>query len=188
MVPNASAASDSPIPAASVPSASSDPSKQLHLPILVFGAVEVRRLQRELEALESSLQQEDIRKVKTSHQAVLPRVSRLLDALASENNCSLLKQPERQLLQNFLAQILASAPGIHMSFASDPSAAFMAKIVAWLRSNVHPNALLQIGLQPSIAAGCIVRTSNKVFDLSLRQHFETQKAQFTDALIKKATA
>jgi F0F1-type ATP synthase delta subunit len=166
------------------PQAQASPSK-MQLPTLVFGVVEVRRLQRELESLEAYMQQENIRQVKTKTAAPLPRVSRLLDALASENNCNLLKQPERALLSQFLQQLVASAPAVHMSFASDPSAAFIAKIVAWLRSNIDPNILLQIGLQPSIAAGCIVRTTNKVFDLSLRQHFDGQKVQFTNALAKK---
>lgn len=158
---------------------------QLKLPTLVFGMVEIRRLQRELEALEEYMHQENIRQVKTKTAAPLPRVSRLLDALASENNCNLLKQQERNLLQQFLQQLMASAPTIHISFASDPSAAFTAKIVAWLRTHVHNNILLQIGLQPSIAAGCVVRTQNQVFDLSLRNHFEAQKQQFTAVLQQK---
>jgi hypothetical protein len=47
----------------------------------------------------------------------------------------------------------------------------MAKLVGWFRANVHPHVLVQVGLQPNIAAGCVVRTTNKVFDLSLRNHF-----------------
>lgn len=166
----------------------SNMSANLQLPTLVFGIVEVRRLQRELEALENYLQQENIRQTATKIAAPLPRVSRLLDALASENNCNLLKQPERKMLATFLQQLTTSAPTVHMSFASDPSAAFTAKIVAWLRVNIHPTMLLQIGLQPAIAAGCIVRTNNKVFDLSLRKHFDEQRALFTDTLAKKAAA
>jgi F0F1-type ATP synthase delta subunit len=67
-----------------------------------------------------------------------------------------------------------------MSFAADPSASFSAKIVGWLRANIHPLSLLEIGLQPTIAAGCIVRTTNKVFDLSLRNRF----SEHTELLLK----
>jgi F0F1-type ATP synthase delta subunit len=47
--------------------------------------------------------------------------------------------------------------------------------VTWLRANIHPQALVQVGLQPNIAAGCVVRTANKQFDLSLRQSFAKHK-------------
>lgn len=158
----------------------------LQLPVLVFGTVEVHRLIRELEAVDNFMQQETIRKdqmkLKKPTEVMLPRVSRLLDALASENHTNLLKAEDRQLLSTFLTNLLATAPTIHMSFASDPSSAFTAKMVAWLRANVHPLVLLQIGLQPSIAAGCVVRTTNRVFDLSLRQHFSDQKTSLIQML------
>lgn len=149
------------------------------LPTLVFGMVEVRRLQHELDRLDEYLRQMALRKDVTFE---MPRVSRMLDALAAENHCDLLKGTERTLLIGFLKRIAASAPSIHMSFAADPSASFIAKIVGWMRANVHPLVLLQIGLQPTIAAGCVVRTNNKVFDLSLRQRFNAQHSLLTNAL------
>ncbi len=160
---------------------------ELHLPVLVFGAVEVRRLGRELEELEAYLQQASIRQTAAKSSDLLPRVSRLLDALAAENNCSLLKQADRTILQQFLLS-LATAPAMHISFASDPSSAFMAKLVAWLRTNVHPLILVQIGLQPAIAAGCVLRTTNRIFDLSLRQHFSDQKQLLIETLREKVAA
>lgn len=156
-------------------------SSSLRLPTLVFGSAEVRRLQIELANLEEYLQQAAIRDKATKLVSSLPKVSRMLDALAAENHYNLLKAQERAALRDFL-NALQSAPSVHMSFASDPSAAFTAKLVAWLRTNIHPWTLLQIGLQPSLAAGCTVRTPNKVFDLSLRQHFDEQKGQLVAAL------
>ena len=157
---------------------------ELHLPVLVFGTVELHRLLRELDVLEDYMQQETIRKnqAKNGSGAMLPRVSRLLDATASENQRNLLRREDREVLRVFLNQLLQTAPTIHVSFASDPSSAFTAKLVAWLRSNIHPFTLLQIGLQPSIAAGCVVRTTNQVFDLSLRQRFADQKANLIAVL------
>ena len=43
--------------------------------------------------------------------------------------------------------------------------------MAWLRREIHPVVLLTVGLQPSIGAGCIVRSTNKQFDFSLREDF-----------------
>lgn len=143
----------------------------LVLPTLIFGSVEVRRLLRELEMLDEQLRQMALRR---DEKFEMPRVSRLLDALASENRRDLLRGTDRTILRDFLRHIIEQAPTIHVSFAADPSSAFIAKIVSWFRANIDAHALVQIGLQPSIAAGCVVRTQNKVFDLSLRNHFSRQ--------------
>lgn len=152
----------------------------LTLPVLVFGIVEVRRLKRELEALDEFIRQDRLRD--PGKQAALPRISRLLDALATDNNRNLLQEADRQQLRGFLQTVEQSAPTIHISFASDPSSALSAKLVGWLRSNIHPAVLLQTGLQPTIAAGCVLRTANHSFDFSLRERFNEQKPLLLQAL------
>lgn len=154
--------------------------QELKLPVLVFGVVEVRRLKRELEGLDEYMRQSAIRE--PGKAVGLPRVSRILDALANDNGRNLLQEADRQELQAFLAGVEKSAPNIHISFASDPSSAFVAKLVTWLRGNIHPSILLQIGLQPTIAAGCVVRTPSKYFDLSLRQNLSRQREKLIEAL------
>lgn len=156
------------------------PEQHLKLPTLVFGVAEIRRLRRELEALDEFMRQAAIRE--PGKQAALPRVSRLLDALAIDNGRNLLQESHRQDFRQFLIATEQTAPTVHISFASDPSSAFTAKLVTWLRSNIHPTILLQVGLQPAIAAGCIMRTSNKNFDLSLRQSFEKHRSILLQAL------
>jgi hypothetical protein len=154
--------------------------RALKLPVLVFGVVEVRRLKRELEGVDEFMRQGEIRE--PGKQGALPRVSRLLDALATDNGRNLLQADDRQELYEFLANTEKKAPTIHISFASDPSSAFVAKLVTWLRGNIHPAILLQIGLQPSIAAGCIVRTANKTFDMSLRHNLSEKKPLLLKAI------
>lgn len=158
----------------------SSPEKQLELPVLIFGVVEVRRLLRELEALDEFMRQAAIRE--PGKPLALPRMTRLLEGMTADNNRNLLKDEDRTELKEFLATIEKTAPSVHISFASDPSAAFVVKLVTWLRANIHPQLLLQIGLQPTIAAGCVVRTPNKNFDLSLRQSLLNQRPKLIDAL------
>lgn len=146
---------------------------RLVLPVIIFGPAEVARLLRELESVDEYLTQEAIRST-DKRVPDLPRLSRMLEQLAAENGLDLHAPDARQALSRFLQKVLEKAPSLHISFATDPSAAFTARIVAWLRGNIHPYALLQLGLQPSIAAGCIVRTNNKTFDLSLRHRFAEQ--------------
>lgn len=156
----------------------------LELPTLIFGPVEVRRLERELEALEEYLRQANIRT--PGKQAAMPKTSHLLEALAGNNKLNLLVQKDRERLRIFLANLDKKAPVLHISFAADPSSAFTAKLVTWLRNNIHPYTLLQIGLQPGITAGCVVRANSKVFDFSLRKRF-TENRSFLLASQDKAT-
>ena len=104
-----------------------------------------------------------------------PRLTRLLEALAKENKCNLLDQPQRRKLTQQLNQILKQAPLLHISFASDPAPRVLERILVWLRANIHSQTLLQVGLQPTIAAGCTLRTPNKVFDMSLRSQLNGQE-------------
>ncbi len=159
-----------------------EPTKQPSLPVLIFGISEIRRLRRELESLENYLRQANIREA--GKQAPLPRMSRLLEALATENKANLLKPEHRQRIAKFLEILEQHAPTVHMSFAVDPSSAFTAKLVTWLRANIDPYVLLETGMQPTIAAGCVLRTTNKIFDLSLRNRF----AESQDTLLESLDA
>jgi hypothetical protein len=94
-----------------------------------------------------------------------------LDAIITVYEVNLLQASDRTKLLRVLDHIRLTSPQIHISLAADPSAAFTDKITSWLRQNVHPQLLVKIGLEPSIGAGCIVRTTNKQFDFSLRQRF-----------------
>ncbi|HSX29724.1 MAG TPA: hypothetical protein VLE73_04155 [Candidatus Saccharimonadales bacterium] len=156
------------------------PVKQYILPVLAFGLPEVRRLRRELESLEEFINGSEIRTPGTQPQ--LPRLSRICEALATDNSLNLLQTDDRQRLLTFIKGVETAAPQIHMSFAADPSSAFTAKMVTWMRANVHRYALIQIGLQPTIAAGCIVRTPNKVFDFSLRERLIKARSLLIEAL------
>ena len=160
--------------------------KQFELPTLVFGSVELHRLQREMEALEEYMIQADIRT--PGKQAPLPKMSRFLEAVADNNDLHLLKPEDRKQLSAVLKQISETAPTIHISFAADPSAAFTAKVVGWFRTNIHPHSLIQVGLQPGIAAGCIVRTNNKSFDFSLRNRFFEKRDFLTQSIEGKTSA
>ena len=62
-----------------------------------------------------------------------------------------------------------------MSFSADPSVTFLTKLMTWLRQEIHPQVLLTVGLQPTIGAGCILRTTNRYFDFSLRQDFANKR-------------
>lgn len=139
--------------------------KMVGLPIAVSSPVDLGRVIRELDALDNALNQEELR----THQSAtsIPKMSELLNQTIELNKLDLLQSTHRKLLMQFLVSIRDRAPRMHMSFSADPSPQFTAKLTSWLRENVHPLVLITFGLQPSIGAGCVVRTTNKYFDFSL---------------------
>lgn len=152
----------------------SEEARPMTLPEFVIGPVDVNRLRREVEGLDEYIEQANSRQ-KGQGSAKLPRTSRSLEEFAKLNGLNLLEANSRNQTRKYLERLTEQAPVISISFASDPSAAFMVKIVNWFRENIHPEALLRLGLQPSIAAGCVIRTANKQFDLSLRQNLAKQR-------------
>lgn len=147
--------------------------EQLLLPNGAVTRADVGRLMLEAEAVDNFLSQAAVRQPGTSVQ--LPKTSRLLDEIVAANKLNLLQQADRQQLRDFLKQVRTKAPVLHISFNSDPSPIFQQRLITWIRQQLHPHTLLQIGLHPSIGAGCVVRTTNKFFDFSLRQRFSDQR-------------
>lgn len=156
-------------------------SSKLQVPSLIVSRGDVARLTRELEALEDYVHQSSLRGGGTAS-TKLPRTSRGLDELMNLNKLNFLQATDRTEAKQYLTALHKAAPVLHMSFAADPSAAFVAKLIVWLRSNIHPSVLLNIGLQPTIVAGCVLRTPNHQFDFSLRKHFEENRGLLIERL------
>ncbi|MGH7196051.1 MAG: hypothetical protein ACREGA_04725 [Candidatus Saccharimonadales bacterium] len=152
----------------------------IKLPLQIVGAADLSRLIREFETLDDFFAQAAIRY--PEQPAAMPEVSGLLHDFIALNNLDLLRGDQRQNVYQSLGELKVRAPVLHISFAVAASAAFVAKIVIWLRANIHPQLLVTVGLEPSIAAGCVVRTTNKQFDFSLRRHFEQQRGLLVDSL------
>ncbi|MBC7581635.1 hypothetical protein H7097_02070 [Aeromicrobium sp.] len=138
--------------------------KMVGLPILVASPVDLGRMIREAEAIDSTLSQESLRGADVT---VVPKMSELLSQTVEMNKLNLIQSNDRKLLVQFLTSTRDKAPRLHMSFSADPSPQFSAKLTSWLRENIHPLVLITIGLQPNIGAGSVVRTTNKYFDFSL---------------------
>lgn len=141
----------------------------LALPNNVIGRVDVGRLLREAEALDNFLSQANLRQ--PGKPTNMPKTSKLLDEVIMVNKINVLVESERNRLLHFLMEVYGRAPLLHISFSADPSPLFLQKLITWLRAEIHPMVLVQIGLQPNIGAGCVVRSTNKYFDFSLRQRF-----------------
>lgn len=147
--------------------------KMLGLPILAVSPTDVGRLTRELESIDDSLLQLGLRK--GGGEIKVPETSQGMDQLVQLNRLNLLLTADRKLLHEFLLSVSSKAPVLHLSFCADPSTAFTEKLMLWLRREIHPLTLMTAGLQPNMGAGCIVRSTNKYFDFSLRQRFAKKR-------------
>ena len=147
---------------------------------LIVTPGDVVRLRRELATIEDFMHQTSIRRPGQS--VALPKVGSLIEGLAKINNINLLDSGDRQELLEFLHHLKTKAPVVHISFSTEPSLLFMGKIVDWFRQNIHSQVLVNVGLQPSIAAGCVVRTPNQVFDFSLRKRLVEKRSLLINRL------
>lgn len=145
---------------------------ELRLPLSIVGPGEISRLEREITNLEDYFIQAAASK---GQELAPPRLTRMLDELARTNKVNLMDHKIRKDMRASLARVAESAPTVHLSFAADPPPKALERILIWFRENVHPNLLIRVGLQPNIAAGCVLRTANKIFDMSLKSRFASQE-------------
>jgi len=143
------------------------------LPTSVVGPGEINRLLRELAALDDFFLSAAARAAGTPLPP--PRVTFMLEQAARDNKFNLLEEAHRDELKTRLQSVLERAPVVHISLAAEPSPRITDAILSWLRANIHPNILVVIGLQPTIAAGAELRTGNQIFDMSLRTHLQKQE-------------
>lgn len=155
--------------------------QQIALPITVISKTDVVKLRRELEALDESLRQAAVRQ-KAADTTQAPSTSRQLNETLQANNLDAQQADDRRVLLEGLQQLVSSAPTVHISFASNPSAGFMERLTSWFRQQVDPSLLIEVGLQPSIAAGCVVRTKSKYFDFSLRKRLASHQPELLEKM------
>lgn len=152
----------------------------LKLPERMVTTVDLHRSLRELKRLDDWMHQAALRSPGQPVQP--PKTSATLEELALINSVSLLDEAHRTQLIGVLDGLAEHAPKVHMSFAVEPSAAFLNSMIVWLRANISPLLMLQVGLQPTLAAGCTLRTTNKMFDMSLRHRFVESRGKLVGAI------
>lgn len=159
------------------------PQPQLTLPSSVVSKLEVSRLVHEVEQIDADFTTVSARAkagVATQWQPVFS--SPLEDFLVLNPVDMRDSQQRRQLIQH-LRTLKETAPVVHMTFAAAADRQSLQEIADWLRSKVHPQAVVSVGLQPDLVGGVYIRTPNHVHDLSLRarlaghRHVITQQVE-----------
>lgn len=101
-----------------------------------------------------------------------------------------LVQANQQLMQNLnlvqfkekLDQAIKESPVFDVILATHPHDSFLAELVVWFRKSIHSNSLLNIHVRRSIGGGVVLRSKNKLFDLSLRPRILETKDKIPEVL------
>lgn len=156
------------------------------LPGSIITARNITEVIEELDDLDDFFLQVKLGKISKSQD--LPRISVSLNELAQKNNLKLSEQNDRDKIKLILQTLRSKAVIVHISFAGEPSANFLLKLISWMRTNLNPYIILQIGLQPNIGAGFTLRTKNKFFDFSLKKRLEGESqiliSQFREGIVQ----
>jgi len=140
------------------------------LPSAIITRADLARLMREVEDLDNELGAQKARghtkgEDDTYH---LPSVSQGLNDFAELNKVDLAGDQARAGLKKQLKHIKDKAPVVHLTFATEPDFTSLKQLADYIRRELHPQALLHTGLQPSLVGGVYMRTPNKAYDLSIR--------------------
>lgn len=147
------------------------------LPPSTVSKVDFSRLVHEVEWIDGELTTKTVRSRAGVRKHVEPVLTEQLVDFLQANKIDLLEASsrERTLLVKELRLLKDKAPVIHMTFASAADGESLQQLSAWARESVHPQALITVGLQPALVAGVHVRTTNRVYDFSLRSKLEESR-------------
>lgn len=138
------------------------------LPPSVVSKIDVSHLVSELEQIDNDLTAIAVRAGVGVQAQTNPSLSEQLTDFLLLNKLTLKTDKERRDLIKQMHLLKDKVPTIHMTFAVKTDPESLGKLAQWLRTSVHPQAVISVGLQPALVAGVYLRTTNHVYDLSLR--------------------
>jgi G3E family GTPase len=159
---------------------SDEAAKLLLLPMTVTGHAHLSKLVRELELVENDLEGQ-----KAHHHDAAPKIPAMSQALADIielNEVDITKTQQRMHLKSRLNYTKDRAPNMHFTFAVQADPDSLQQLAEYVRREIHPQALISVGLQPGLVGGVYLRTPNHVHDFSLKQRLHDQRGLIGQAL------
>lgn len=142
--------------------------KAFSLPAAVVSRRDLARLVNEAEHIDDELTAAEVRARKTKQATETPAFSGQFTDFLSDNGLDFAESKVRTNIIKELRLLKTKAPVVHTTFAVPADIESLQTLAAWFRKSVHPQVLLEIGLQPALVAGVYIRTPNHVHDMSLR--------------------
>lgn len=154
------------------------------LPTSVVSKLDLSRMVAEAEQIDNELTAASVRAKTGSRSRVNPVMSTQLKDFLDQNELSFRLSRERTKLVKQLRLLKDKVPVVHMTFAVVADYESLQKIAEWLRSSIHPQAVIEVGIQPRLIAGVHMRTPNHLHDMTLRHAFDGRR----DVLFKELEA
>lgn len=152
------------------------------LPASIVSKVDIARLVREFEAVDNTLTAKTVRKKAGVATDNAPAMSPQLSAFLDQNPVVLENTTARSAYIKQLRLLKDKVRVMNMTFAvvADPES--LQQLVAWTRASVHPQTVIEAHLQPALVAGVYLRTSNHIFDLSVRNALKAKRGELEKEL------
>lgn len=157
---------------------------ELVLPPNVVSKLDVARLVDEAERVDNELTTTTVRAKAGAETPAAPAMSGQLADFLEQNQLDVTDSHRRSELIKQLHKLKEQVPVVHATFAAKADNESLQQITAWLRKSAHPQAVIEVGLQPALVAGVYLRTPNRVHDFSLRAQLEKNRG----TLIKEVEA
>lgn len=151
------------------------------LPPSVVTKADLSRIVTELEWVDNELTAYSIR-TQSGMAVSVPTLSAALNDFLVQNKLQLGETKVRATIVAQLRVLKNKAPVINMTFAVSADRESLETLATWLRTEIHPHALIAVGLQPALVAGVYLRTPNHVRDYSLRALLENSHGVLTTEL------
>lgn len=147
----------------------------LALPQDTYSPDQLSGLVLELQDLAAS-----VRDASARRERELAPVSADLQALLHENNIAQTDLAGIEALGAATAQLLETAPTVHILLAAMPGRTMRRQFVAWFRTNVSPATLMTFAVRSDLGGGAIIQAGSHLYDLSFRRGIIDNKARLTE--------
>ncbi len=165
---------------------------QYVLPSALITRADLARLVREVESLDNELEAQKARNHATGQTGYhMPNLSQGLTDFAELNKLDLTDDHGRMTLKEQMKVMKDKAPVMHMTFAVEADPESLKFLVEYIRKELHPQALLSVGLQPALVGGVYLRTPNHIHDFSMRAKLAESRVvieQDMDELLQRVVA
>ncbi len=153
----------------------------LKLPNSIGGKRDLILATRQVEQILNDRLQDEVRERFGAKKVGTKAGQQMLGELLETNKLKDDTQSLKQLLQQ-LEGIRQHSPQIRISFAQEPDQDLYKRIVAWFRTEIDPGVLVQIGVQPAIGAGFILKSPMRRYDFSLKTKILSSTPKFLEVL------
>jgi len=158
------------------------PYTEFILPPNVVSKLDVSHLVAEAERADNELTAEAVGEKIGSYEHPELVISDQLKSFLEQNSIKLDNSHDRSELITQLRLLKDKVPVVHMTFAVIADRESLQQLIEWFRASVHPQVVIEAGLQPSLVAGVYLRTPNHVHDLSLRAALDGRHGALVEEL------